>query len=266
VRNLGSLENDTPPPAASPRNEAGTDDIWQRLDSMGDSRPEGEGVASGYTPDGETIIPVPFEELERYGFFGGLFETCKRSVLAPRLFFETMPVNNGYGRPIVFYMLLNMLAVLLQLAVEFSLHGVQIPSGTDLPPGAEGITAGAGIAASFLFVFIAGPPILTLFLYGISSILHLILTPLQAVSGGFQGTVRAVSYAALPSLCMVIPIAGMYIGTVWSIVLLIYALHGVHKTSFTKAGLTVGIYTAAGIAFVMYLTQAMGMPGPAMGM
>lgn len=259
VRNIGLLEDDPLPPPDAPGRKAA--DIWQSLEDLGDSHP-GRGADASDRPGhhGTPVVDVPFERLDQFGFFGGLWETCKRTATAPRLFFEAMPVDRGYGRPVVFYVLLNIVAVMLQLAVEFGLHGVQAPAAADLPAEVQGLTAGAAVAASYLFVLVAGPLVLSFFLFGISAVLHLLLTLLQGVSGGFQATVRAVAYTALPSLCMVVPVAGMYIGSVWSIVLLTYALRGVHKTSFAKAGLAVGLYTLGALALVVAAMRGVG-PG-----
>jgi len=265
VRNIGLLEEDPLPPENAPGSTGG--DIWQRLEDLGDSHPGRDAHAPGGPGhpgrSGAPVVDVPFERLDQFGFFGGLWETCKRTATAPRLFFETMPVDRGYGRPAVFYVLLNIVAVMLQLAAEFALHGVQVPAGADLPAEVEGLTAGAAVGASYLFVLVAGPLVLTFFLFGISAVLHLLLTLMQGVSGGFQATVRAVAYTALPSLCMVVPVAGMYVGSVWSIVLLIYALRGVHKTSFAKATLAVGLYTLGALALVV---AAMRGAGPGAGL
>lgn len=263
--------SETPePPQAPPREDdepAPKDrsplegDIWQRLDDLGDSHP-GRGTRADGPPHGtaDAEVDVPFERLDQYGFFGGLLETCRRSIVAPRLFFETMPVDRGYGRPIIFYVLLNILGVMLQLVLEFALHGMPTPDASQLPAGAAELSAGAGVVGAFLFVIVAGPAILTFFLYGISAILHVLLTLLQGVSGGFQATVRAVSYSAVPALLMAVPVVGMYIGSVWSIVLLTYALRGVHRTSYFKSGLAVMLYTLAGVALIMFAAGSLGMP------
>lgn len=257
VRNIGLLEEDPLPPLDGPQRKGG--DIWQSLEHLGDSHPGRDADASGGPGHhGAPVVDVPFERLDQFGFFGGLWETCKRTATAPRLFFEAMPVDRGYGRPVVFYVLLNIVAVMLQLAVEFGLHGVQAPAATDLPAEVQGLTAGAAVAASYLFVLVAGPLVLSFFLFGISAVLHLLLTLMRGVSGGFQATVRAVAYTALPSLCMVVPVAGMYVGSVWSIVLLTYALRGVHKTSFAKAALAVGLYTLGALALVVAAMQGVG--------
>jgi hypothetical protein len=263
VRNIGRLQEDPAPdedapdaPHAPGRPDG---DIWDRLEDLGDRHP-GRGRSADDDPrgpGGAPVVDVPFERLDQFGFFGGLWETCKRTAVAPRLFFETMPVDRGYGRPVVYYLLLNIVAVMLQLAVEFALHGVQTPGGADLPAEVQGLTAGAAVGASYLFILVAGPLLLSVFLFGIASMLHLVLTLLQGVSGGFQATVRAVAYSALPSLCMVVPVAGMYVGSAWSIVLLVYALRGAHKTSFLKAGLAVGLYTLAALALVVAAMQGL---------
>jgi predicted Zn finger-like uncharacterized protein len=260
VRNIGLLRDDPAPgdqdaPASQGRRDG---DIWDRLEDLGDSHPgREERDPDGPQPQGHPVVDVPFERLDRFGFFGGLWETCKRTATAPRLFFETMPVDRGYGRPAVFYVLLNIVAVMLQLAVEFAMHGVQAPAGADLPAEVQGLTAGAAVGASYLFVLAAGPLLLSFFLFGISAVLHLLLTLMQGVSGGFQATVRAVAYTALPSLCMAVPVAGMYVGSAWSIVMLVYALRGVHKTSFAKAALAVGLYTLGALALVVAALQGM---------
>ncbi|HKI82253.1 MAG TPA: zinc-ribbon domain-containing protein, partial [Pseudodesulfovibrio sp.] len=61
-------------------------------------------------------VPPPFEQLDRYGFFHGLFLTLKLILLSPRLFFSVMPVGNGLSKPLTFAILVSMIQTVVQYA------------------------------------------------------------------------------------------------------------------------------------------------------
>lgn len=276
VRNVGTLSEDVEDdseaaPRPDPRDAAGPEpegDIWQRLDAMGGERPDGEpGPGMEFAPDGAPVVEVPFERLDQYGFFGGLYQTCKRSITAPRLFFGTMPVDRGYGRPVLYFLLLNVLTTMLQLALVMALYGVQLPPGAELPPEAADLAPGAVLTAMYLFVLLIWPLLMPIVLFTVSAVMHLLLTPLNAVSGGFQGTVRVMAYASFPVLFLLIPYAGFYIATSWYMVLATYGLRAVHRTSLAKAGVSMVVLAVLCIALLVVLAQAMlaaGVPGAGM--
>ncbi len=58
----------------------------------------------------DTALPPvepPFERLEDFGFFPGLWQTIRRVLTSPRLFFQAMPLNRGIMKPLIFYLLLS---------------------------------------------------------------------------------------------------------------------------------------------------------------
>jgi hypothetical protein len=58
-------------------------------------------------------------------------------------------------------------------------------------------------------------------------------------TAGFEGTLRAVSYASVGSLAQIVPFVGGMISTVWTIVLSIIGIVALHKATQGKAAAAV---------------------------
>lgn len=180
-------------------------------------------------------VPPPFEQLDRYGFFHGLFLTLKLILLSPRLFFSVMPVGNGLSKPLTFAILVSM----IQTVVQYAWGVVGLTPGMNVT--AQGIQAVPYDATNGLFELMLTPAIVALSLFAISGFYHAILSVLKSGNKGFEGSFRAVAYAYAPLMTGIIPMfsanfmAGwMLMNAVWGLVLTAIGLKYIHKTSYTK--------------------------------
>jgi predicted Zn finger-like uncharacterized protein len=180
-------------------------------------------------------VPPPFEQLDRYGFFHGLFLTLKLILLSPRLFFSVMPVGNGLSKPLTFAILVSM----IQTVVQYAWGVAGLTPGMDVT--AQGLKAVPYDATNGLFELLLTPAIVALSLFAISGFYHLILSVLKSSNKGFEGSFRAVAYAYAPMMTGIIPMfttnfmAGwMLLNAVWGLVLTAIGLKYIHKTSYTK--------------------------------
>ena len=180
-------------------------------------------------------VPPPFEQLDRYGFFHGLFLTLKLVLLSPRLFFSVMPVGNGLSKPLTFAILVSM----IQTVVQYAWGVAGLTPGMDVT--VQGLQAVPYDATNGLFELLLTPAIVALSLFAISGFYHLILSVLKSSNQGFEGSFRAVAYAYAPMMTGIIPMftanfmAGwMLLNAVWGLVLTAIGLKYIHKTSYVK--------------------------------
>jgi predicted Zn finger-like uncharacterized protein len=180
-------------------------------------------------------VPPPFEQLDRYGFFHGLFLTLKLILLSPRLFFSVMPVGNGLSKPLTFAILIS----LIQTVVQYAWGVAGLTPGVDVT--AQGFQAVPYDTTNGLFELLLTPAFVALTLFVIAGFYHAILSMLKAGDKGFEGSFRAVAYAYAPMMTGIIPMftvefmaAWMFLYAIWGLILTAIGLKYIHKTSYTK--------------------------------
>ena len=180
-------------------------------------------------------VPPPFEQLDRYGFFNGLFLTVKLILFSPRLFFSVMPVGNGVAKPLTFAILVALIQTLAQFAwgIAGLTPGMEVTSG-GLIPMDYNVTNG-------LFEMLLTPAFAAITLYVVTGFYHIILVILRAESQGFEGSFRALAYSYAPLITGIIPmptvelVAGwMLFYAIWSLVLTAIGFKHIHRTSYLK--------------------------------
>lgn len=186
--------------------------------------------ARGNTP----LVPPPFEQLDRYGFFHGLYMTVKLIITSPRLFFSVMPVGGGLSKPLTFTILLTMIQGFVQYF--WGLAGLSASA----QPGNDPIT---GVSSAFapILMLLFMPALIAAGQFIITGIYHLLLILMRADNQGFEGTFRALAYANAPIILGIFPmpiaeieIVWMGVAAVWGLFLTITGLKYIHKTSYAK--------------------------------
>ncbi|ADU63207.1 MAG: zinc-ribbon domain-containing protein [Pseudodesulfovibrio sp.] len=190
-----------------------------------------------YADDGQgPKVPPPFEQLDRYGFFPGLFMTIRLILFSPRLFFSVMPVGGGLAKPLTFAILLTMIQGLFQYFWE--LAGL---STTAIGPGgADGVDGFSGTAGALMMLLLM-PAFIAAGQFIVTGIYHLLLILMRADSQGFEGTFRALAYANAPLIIGIFPMptAGIEIGwmilaAMWGLSLTIIGLRHIHRAPYSK--------------------------------
>lgn len=176
--------------------------------------------------------PVPFEDLPRHGFFGGLWATIMLVIKTPAQFFRSMPVIGGMAKPLIFHLLLAEFMVFWQFAWGLTGMGSmsQYSGNAELMDMSVSL-AGAG---SFM-VLVVYPLLLVMRLMVMTGVIHLLLKILRAGKGGPEATFRVLCYSAAPLIVGVVPFLGPIVGGLWSLVLTIIGLKEAHRTSYSSA-------------------------------
>jgi hypothetical protein len=176
-------------------------------------------------------VAPPWEQLNEFGFFKGLWETITRVMFHPTLFFEAMPLGKGVLRPLAFYVLVSLLSYLLSLpwvgpAWEHLSQGVNSPAMQDMASGLN-----SSLSAPILSVLVR-PFMDVIQIFFLTSVIHVSLVILQAAKGGFEGTFRVMAYSVAPTVLFVVPFLGVVAAVPWSFFILIRGLRAVHQTGF----------------------------------
>jgi predicted Zn finger-like uncharacterized protein len=211
----GEFSEDFPDPMGdTPRDPGGHDDHDDR---------------EGSAPQ----VPPPFEQLDRYGFFPGLYMTIKLVLRSPRLFFAVMPVGGGLAKPLTFTILLTMVQGLFQYFWQMA--GLSTSMGASADPGAGASAAGT------LMMLLLMPAVIAAGQFAITGVYHLLLVVMRAADQGFEGTFRALAYANAPIILGVFPmpspeieIGWMIFAALWVLWLTIVGLKHIHRTSYAK--------------------------------
>ncbi|WP_245589994.1 YIP1 family protein [Desulfonatronum lacustre] len=196
-------------------------------------------------------IEVPWERLDIYGFFPGIWETIKRAMLRPAAFFQAMPVGSGQIKPLIFYLLVAEFQIVLQMLWDMT--------------GMTSSMTGEGEAMGFsaVMLLVGYPIILTMLLYVMAVLVHACLNMVGGATRGFEGTFRALTYGSAPMVLTLIPFVGPLVGAIWSLVVTFLGYKYIHRTTTAKVLLAMLLPLIPFIlllAIVMSMAQRSGAP------
>lgn len=242
-----------PPENTSPSQE-NSHNLWESLESLGKHQ-EKDTTSSPFTteisPKEEPEEKIPWEHLDQYGFFPGLFLTIKKILLSPIKFFSSMEFG-GYSKPLVYYLLLSELQAIFVFLWEMLGFFPELQQQNQLVGGVIGVSA---MGLGSLLILILYPILLTLMLFLVAAFNHLFLSIFKAENKGLEGTFRAVSYGSTPLILGIIPGIGPIIGAIWSMIITIIAYKSIHQTSYLRVILALLITPfIIGLAFAFMFT------------
>ncbi len=236
----------TPEPKAedpAPRRSDGVRDIWARLKAMDESSPKkpvepeslGDPFGEEEAPPREVVTdPIPWERLDAYGFFPGLFLTLKKILFTPMAFFGEMPEGRPKGKALVFNLLISEFLLLLDFL--WSLFGLRAKLGGSAQSDALGAAA-ATPGLGFLIALLLVPLAIALGIYLDAWLTHLLLLLFRSAKKGFNETFRVMCYSAAPTVLTAIPVAGQILSPVilvWYMALQAIGLKKVHEGAYTQ--------------------------------
>ena len=174
--------------------------------------------------------------------------TVRRLVVEPVAFFRGMNRQGDFVNPLVFSLICWEISAIIGgfLGVLGSLVGL----------GARG--AGEAIV-SFFASLILTPILATVALFIGAGIIHLLVMLIaRPMSTGFETTFRVIAYSNVTSLISWVPILGVLVGSIWSVVLLILGVREGHATSTGKAAIIVLIPAAVVLFILLVLAAVIG--------
>ena len=214
--------------------------------------PAAEERAADGGGTGDVNLP-PWED-PAVSFPLNLIETWRRSVFEPGAFFADGPFERAAVRPVLYYLVISVLAAALSLtwgallpttqpgfvATLAEIVNVALPDGTD-DAGSIG-----RLADFFLAPFWA-----VLYLIIASLVLHVFVLLLVPGRRSLTATVRTICYACGPGVFAVVPFIGGWVAGVWGIVLTVIGLREAHRTTTGRAFAAWLLAAALPIAFVL---------------
>ena len=172
-------------------------------------------------------------------FPGNLTRTWGRSMFQPAAFFAGVSADRTIFRPVLYFLIVVVLAASLWLT-----WGAVLPGSSPGPvqeaiglfsPALVDAEAAWSRPALLLATFFLTPLAALLYLVAWSLVIHLIVVLLAPGRRPFAATVRTICYASGPSLFSVVPWMGVVVGVVWEVVLTVVGLREAHRMSTGRA-------------------------------
>jgi hypothetical protein len=180
----------------------------------------------------------PWERRSELGLWQGIFQTVKAVLFSPEAFFRSLIAKEGIAEPLAFGLLLGSFGNMLGLFWKVTLLGRGL--GSSFP----GIFEESNMSAIFLITMGLIPVFVTLAMFIVGAVLHLMFFILGAGERGFEATFRAVSYSQAAQAWGMIPFLGGWIAGIWQLIIQIIGLREIHQTSYLKVILAFAIPVA----------------------
>lgn len=185
----------------------------------------------GEVPTEGLLLP-PWERRDRYGFLNALYLTVKDVILAPRQFFHRMPSQIGLAQPLLFALVIGVLATFVTWMWSLAGSSLQILVDDDISE----IMKGPFFA---FFAFLFSPIWVPLLVLAKAILIHAMLMLTGGNRLGFEATCRVAAYGVATGILTLIPFCGQFLAPVWSIGVTIIGLYSIHDTDPWRAVLAV---------------------------
>jgi len=179
-----------------------------------------------HAPGSAPVLYVPWEDRSRIGWPKAVGRTVWTSILAPRAFFERMPIEGGWLSPVAYAALMCFLAVVGSSAWGFL---VALPNRF---PEME-LTWQVYLHVAFVMVL----PMAVMALAFFTVLLHLAVLLLKGTAPSMQTSARVVAYSTNALLFSLIPVIGPPLAFLWFLYLCIVGIREAQEFSTAKAAL-----------------------------
>jgi hypothetical protein len=195
------------------------------LPDMPDGRPGGEAPHK-LTEESYDEKYCAWDDRASQGTMKAYLETATKCLLSPAHFFSTLPLEAGYGAPILFGVMS------MVFGAVFTYLWVHILRG-----GLSGVSV-LGLIIITGFAFIGSVIVVPISLLLWSLITHGMLLLLKGARSGFEATLRVVSYSSVTAVFSAVPVVGT-IASLWALYLGTVGLRETHETDTAKAAAAV---------------------------
>lgn len=229
-------------------------DIWDRIASLGEEWEEAKQnrASQAAEPEGGQMRggPVPFEDMEHYGIFGGFAHTLVRVLFHGKRFFAALPGRGELAKPFLFFLITNIIQMFASLFWLKVIGGGQDPS-----PAMEQFNA--AISQINLLQFLLIIPfnaIVILFLF--TALYTMALRLAGAKNLSLRKNMRIISYSSAALVLAIIPFFGIFMSVFWMILSLYQGFFCGYGLSRGKAlAVTIPVY------FLLILLASVTMHG-----
>jgi hypothetical protein len=197
---------------------------------------------AGATPS-EPPKYIPWEDMKNLGFFKALWETWKESTFYPNEFFSKTPTRGGIWPPLFYALLVIWVSNAISQVMGLIFSNFSLGIMADIFDNEELIEAmsifGAMGAVQLILTLLILPFLIAAGLFIASGIFHLIIMLFGWSKRDFEATFRAVAYSAGPMIFTIVPACGSIVAYIWSIILIIFGIKHLQKTTSGQASLVV---------------------------
>ena len=211
----------------NPAGVGGSEDIWDRVASLGENWLEDDGETDSFERDrgserGGVIddaeseaTAVPWENFRHLGLLKAFWRTALKALVQPRHFFSSLDAPRALGLPLLFYLIVTAVQTyVFQAWVQIFPNGVALF-------GLSGIHALYDSAKPF-YVMLATPVVWVAFWLCVCFLSVLALRFLSGKAASLVVALRVMAYASPPMLLCAIPFAGTVIGQLWAMFLFLF--------------------------------------------
>jgi hypothetical protein len=203
--------------------------------------PSGPGGPGSFGPGAAVREDTPWERRATIGWWTGFWETWKRTLISPQLFWASVKPNGSWTDALLYAWIIFAAGVVLTapfkaLGMGFGLQTV-LEQMKDLPPAARAAirNSAAGVGGfQFVFSILLYPVILIIG----SAIQHLFCMVFGVAKNGYYATLRVVAYAGAVSIFTSIPCVGI-MAILYYLVLATLGFASVQESSLGRAAAAV---------------------------
>jgi len=149
----------------------------------------------------------------------------------PAAFFRDVPYEGPATRPILYYLIVSVVAAFFGLWWNAVFSSIQLGFMSEYMQSLDLAGAGGSLVANALLSFFLAPFAAVFALIVWTLILHVWVLMIARRRRGLSSTVRVLSYAAGPTILSVVPFIGSLVGGVWGLVLTVIGVREAHRTS-----------------------------------
>jgi hypothetical protein len=184
---------------------------------------------------------LPWEHRSEIGFFPAFFQTIVMVLLKPGEAFTVMRTEGGLGDPLIFVVIGGSIAVVIWTLVSMLFSSLGI--FTALADKNQGFSALAGAGAVGIIQvirLILTPLLVAIFAFVGAGILHLCLMLVGGAKKSFETTFRTLCFChGATSLLMIVPCCGIFMASIWGLVVECIGLARSHETDTGRAVIAV---------------------------
>ncbi|MEW6137289.1 MAG: YIP1 family protein [Thermodesulfobacteriota bacterium] len=165
---------------------------------------------------------VPWEDLNRLGFFEAIKQTVTGVLFKPTEFFSQVPPQGGLTKPLIFGVILGGLGLVLG-----QIWTAILASGE-----------GRGFANLVLWIVLS-PIMAAIGLFVGSAITHVCLLIVGGANENYEATFRVQCYSQSAQIWQALPLVGSLVSGIWVLVAAVIGLREVHGTTTGQAVLAI---------------------------
>lgn len=196
---------------------------------------------------------VPWENLDRVGFFPGLYQTILRVMMAAPRFFSGVRSSGSLKRPVAFYLLIGIFQALTERL--WYLMSMRAFGGFIEDPQLHAWMGSVTHDMSLPMTLLISPFTLLLQLAVLSCLYHFMIRLVEPRAADLPTTVRVISYSAAPTVLSVVPLVGPVVGSLWFVVCTFVGVKYAHRLPWSRTALAIGPLLGLGFALTLQLLR-----------